>query len=1224
MKKIDNFVGCYPVSKTLRFKAIPIGKTQENIEKKRLVEEDEVRAKDYKAVKKLIDRYHREFIEGVLDNVKLDSLEEYYVLFNKSNREESDNKKIEIMEERFRRVISKSFKNNEEYKKIFSKKIIEEILPNYIKDEEEKELVKRFKGFYTAFVGYAQNRENMYSDEKKSTAISYRIVNENMPRFITNIKVFEKAKSIFDVDKINEINEYILNNDYYVDDFFNIDFFNYVLNQKGIDIYNAIIGGIVTGDGRKIQGLNECINLYNQENKKIRLPQFKPLYKPILSESESMSFYIDEIESDDMLIDMLKESLQIDSTINNAIDDLKVLFNNIFDYDLSGIFINNGLPITTISNDVYGQWSTISDGWNERYDVLSNARDKESEKYFEKRRKEYKKIKSFSIYDLQELGDKDLSISKRINEIVSEMIDDYKSKIEKIQYLFDIKELEKPLVTDLNKIELIKNTLDGLKKIERYVVAFLGTGKEQNRDEVFYGDFIKCIDAIKEIDGVYNKTRNYLTKKPYSKDKFKLYFENPQLMGGWDRNKESDYRSTLLRKNGKYYVAIIDKSSSNCMMNIEEDENDNYEKINYRLLPGPNKMLPKVFFSKKNREYFAPSKEIDRIYSTGTFKKDTNFVKKDCEKLITFYKDSLDRHEDWSKSFDFSFKESSAYRDISEFYRDVEKQGYRVSFDLLSSNAVNTLVEEGKLYLFQLYNKDFSEKSHGIPNLHTMYFRALFDDNNKGNIRLNGGAEMFMRRASLNKQNVTVHKANQPIKNKNLLNPKKTTTLPYDVYKDKRFTEDQYEVHIPITMNKVPNNPYKINHMVREQLVKDDNPYVIGIDRGERNLIYVVVVDGQGHIVEQLSLNEIINENNGISIRTDYHTLLDAKERERDESRKQWKQIENIKELKEGYISQVVHKICELVEKYDAVIALEDLNSGFKNSRVKVEKQVYQKFEKMLITKLNYMVDKKKDYNKPGGVLNGYQLTTQFEGFSKMGTQNGIMFYIPAWLTSKMDPTTGFVDLLKPRYKNKADAQKFFSQFDSIRYDNQEDAFVFKANYTKFPRTDADYNKEWEIYTNGERIRVFRNPKKNNEYDYETVNVSERMKELFDSYDLLYDKGELKETICEMEESKFFEELIKLFRLTLQMRNSISGRTDVDYLISPVKNSNGDFYNSNDYKKEGAKYPKDADANGAYNIARKVLWAIEQFKMADEDKLDKTKISIKNQEWLEYAQTHCE
>ena len=115
-----------------------------------------------------------------------------------------------------------------------------------------------------------------------------------------------------------------------------------------------------------------------------------------------------------------------------------------------------------------------------------------------------------------------------------------------------------------------------------------------------------------------------------------------------------------------------------------------------------------------------------------------------------------------------------------------------------------------------------------------------------------------------------------------------------------------------------------------------------------------------------MSLNEIISDNGH---RVDYQKLLDTKEKERDKARKNWTSVENIKELKEGYISQVVHKICELVVKYDAVIAMEDLNFGFKRGRFPVEKQVYQKFENMLISKLNLLIDKKADPTEDGGLL---------------------------------------------------------------------------------------------------------------------------------------------------------------------------------------------------------------------------------------------------------------
>ena len=144
-------------------------------------------------------------------------------------------------------------------------------------------------------------------------------------------------------------------------------------------------------------------------------------------------------------------------------------------------------------------------------------------------------------------------------------------------------------------------------------------------------------------------------------------------------------------------------------------------------------------------------------------------------------------------------------------------------------------------------------------------------------------------------------------------------------------------------------------------------------------------LDKNEKIVYQKSLNEIINEYKSIKYSTNYHALLNKKEKEREIAREDWKNIENIKELKEGYMSQVIHILVELMRKYNAIIVIEDLNKGFKNSRIKVEKQVYQKFEKMFIDKLNYLVFKDEPKESEGGVLNAYQLTNKFETFNKIG-----------------------------------------------------------------------------------------------------------------------------------------------------------------------------------------------------------------------------------------------
>ena len=496
----------------------------------------------------------------------------------------------------------------------------------------------------------------------------------------------------------------------------------------------------------------------------------------------------------------------------------------------------------------------------------------------------------------------------------------------------------------------------------------------------------------------------------------------------------------------------------------------------------------------------------------------------------------------------------------------------------------------------------------------------LFDERNLSNVvyKLNGEAEMFYREASINDKEKITHQANQPIENKNPDNEKKESVFEYDIVKDKRFTKRQFSLHLPITINFKAHGQEFLNYDVRKAVKYKDDNYVIGIDRGERNLIYISVINSNGKIVEQMSLNEIISDNGH---RVDYQRLLDKKEKERDKARKNWTSVENIKELKEGYISQVVHKICELVVKYDAVIAMEDLNFGFKRGRFPVEKQVYQKFENMLISKLNLLIDKKADPTENGGLLRAYQLTNKFDGVNK-AKQNGIIFYVPAWDTSKIDPVTGFVNLLKPKCNTSVpEAKKLFETIDDIKYNVNTDMFEFYIDYSKFPRCNSDFKKTWTVCTNSSRILTFRNKDKNNMWDNKQIVLTDAFKSLFNEFGIDY-KGNLKDSILSISNVDFYKRLIKLLSLTLQMRNSITGSTlpEDDYLISPVANKSGEFYDSRNYKGTNAALPCDADANGAYNIARKALWAINVLKDTPDDMLNKAKLNITNAEWLEYTQ----
>ncbi|MBR4498246.1 MAG: type V CRISPR-associated protein Cas12a/Cpf1 [Bacteroidales bacterium] len=1258
MASFSKFCGLYQLSKTLRFELKPIGKTKENIEKNGILERDSERATAYKAVKKVIDEYHKSFIELKLADLVLmqNQLEEFYMLYHLPTSDQKRKTDLPKIQESLHKQISDRFVKDDYYKRLFGKELIREDLTEFVStpyyekiirsvpgneqlSNEEVKLIQentqreiaQFNDFTTYFVGFYDNRRNMYVAEDKATSIAHRMINENLPKFVDNMDVFEKIAAS-DVsqhfDELYKAMEPYLNvcN---LADMFKLDYFSMVLTQTQIDVYNAIIGGKTLDDGTKIQGLNEYINLYNQQqkDKTKRLPKLKPLFKQILSERNAISWLPEEFENDNDMLQSIEKCYQdLNEQVFGA---LKLLLTNIKDYDLEHIYLPNDLQLTDISQKHFGNWSVIKNAvLEETLSANPKKKSESGEKYDERIAKLLKSNDSYSIGFINDLLKSKIDDYKPLENYFAEMGAEDNENGQKLNHFArignaytEIKTLlnttypeGKSLSQDKANVEKIKNLLDAIKNLQHFVKPLLGSGTESEKDNRFYGDFAPLWETLDQITPLYNMVRNRMTKKPYSEEKIKINFDNSTLLSGWDLNKEPDNTCTILRKDGLYYLAIMNKKN-NKVFDVKNlvSNGECYEKMEYKLLPGANKMLPKVFFSKSRVDEFKPSEKLLSNYEKGTHKKGDNFSIDDCHALIDFFKKSIEKHEDWCK-FGFDFSNTKSYEDLSGFYREVEQQGYKISFRNVSVDYIDQLVDEGKIYLFQIYNKDFSPFSKGTPNMHTLYWKALFDERNLTDVvyKLNGEAEVFFRKHSLVAAKPT-HPANWPIANKNVQNKKKESTFAYDLIKDRRYTVDKFQFHVPITMNFKALGLNNINSLANAHLKESNATHIIGIDRGERHLLYLSLIDLKGNIVEQYSLNEIVNEYNGNTYRTNYHNLLDSKEKQRDEARRSWQTIENIKELKEGYMSQVVHKIAELMVKYNAIVVLEDLNLGFMRGRQKVEKQVYQKFEKMLIDKLNYLVDKKLDADATGGVLNAYQLTNKFESFQKMGKQSGFLFYIPAWNTSKMDPTTGFVNLFDTRYENMEKAKAFFGKFDSIRFNSAKGWFELAFDYDNFTTKAEGTQTKWTLCTYGTRIETKRNSEKNNEFDSVEFDLTERIKKLFAKYKLDLN-GNLKEQICNQSDASFFKDLLHLLHLTMQMRNSITG-TATDYLLSPVMNSKGEFFDS---RHCGKNLPENADANGAYNIARKGLWVIEQIKQSDD--VTKIKLAISNKDWMRYAQ----
>jgi CRISPR-associated protein Cpf1 len=229
-----------------------------------------------------------------------------------------------------------------------------------------------------------------------------------------------------------------------------------------------------------------------------------------------------------------------------------------------------------------------------------------------------------------------------------------------------------------------------------------------------------------------------------------------------------------------------------------------------------------------------------------------------------------------------------------------------------------------------------------------------------------------------------------------------------------------------------------------------------------------------------------------------------------------------------------------------------------------------------------------------------------------MGKQSGFLFYIPAAYTSKIDPTTGFANLFNMTELTSAEKKKdFLSHFEDITYDKKKDRFLFSFDYKNFKCFQTDCIKKWTVYAQGKRIVFDKESKSAKEISPVEIIKTALVKQniaLTDQLDVL---SAINSVEASPKSASFFGDICYAFEKTLQMRNSIPN-TDEDYLVSPVMNKNGEFYDSRSCNET---LPKNADANGAYHIALKGLYLIKNvFDAGGKD------LKIPHEKWFEFVQ----
>lgn len=1287
---LEEFTKQYQVSKTVKFALTPIGQTEQYISDMLYVEAARRKEQAYKIVKPVIDAKFRALIETVLEQCAKQEWSELEEKVLDYQKDKNNRNSMEKCQTKIRSNIAKEFENCSEYKKFFGdegKNLFKTIIPEYLKEtnatQQSMDAVNEFADFKTYFNNFLLLRKDMFSKEAKQNTIAYRIVNENFMIFLNNKKNFDMIQKRIPVmvSEIEQTNRSEKEWNYYqigeIAKWFETENFQICLSQRGIQRYNYVTGLI---NAFVNQYLQQHVNEIDTKYGKLKL---RTLHKQILSDRQRPSWLPDEFA------DGKEGEKQVYLAVEAFEDNLR---NHKFDIEYDSLLQSVGPD----SGQVYFAGSALSrvsvsleNGWNGLYDVRRVILEEKMHNSKKKNAVEEIIKQDISITELHELletyagiyQDEKVPSLKKYFDYGNQLLENCRIAGQKYH---EEQSLATVCLTENEKlIDALKEYLDSYQDILHYLNTFVVTD-DLDKDAEFYGRLDVLLELLSEMTALYNKVRNYVTRKGYSLDKMRIMFEKSDFLGGWGQ--EFDTKEALIfKRENLYYIGVLEKKyKAPEVAYLYEDITKENKAVRfvYNFQKVDNKNVPRVFIRSKGdryapavQKYQLPIEEIIEIYDKGKFKTEYKKINEkeyyeSLEKLIDYFKEGFTKHESY-KNFTFNWKPSTEYENIAEFYKDTNDVCFSLEEEEINFEHLLEQVNQGKIYLFQVSSKDFSEHSKGTPNLQTMYWRELFSEENRKNgvMKLMGGASIYMRDASI--KTPIVHKKGTDLINRWYVEEGQSKEIPNDTYvkfnqlsqgkikedelnpealalwksglvqikkathdivKDRRFAKRQYMLHAPIMMNyrQDEKQPY-FNDKVCAFLKNNPDVNIIGIDRGERNLLYVSIIDRQGNILPnaQKSFN-LIEQKSQYTKVIDYHKKLQIIEDKRDQARKSWKQIGTIKELKEGYLSQVVHEITQLMVRYNAILVMEDLNMGFKKGRMKVEKNVYQKFEKMLIDKLNYLAFKRTEEGQPvnpyeiGGVMNGYQLTEKFTSFKDMRKQNGFLFYVPAAYTSAIDPVTGFVDVFQKKdLKTVGGKIEFLKSFDEIFWDEKEQSFVFSFDYEHFKCTATSYRKKWSLYADVDRIEtIFENGKVS---EKQHCNPNSKLMQLFDKKKIAYRDGHNLVSELDCYDSDTIREIIYYFRLILQLRNSMEDfRTgeSIDEIVSPVMHQGRKFRSH----PTNPQLPIDADANGAYHIALKGLLCLQRIdQYADENgRIDWSYLDIKQEDWFRYMQTRNE
>ena len=982
-------------TKTICQKLIPVGATRDTIEKYQLMAVDKKIADNKAVINKMFGLIASKHINDTLGKLKgldfellLDQIEN----LNKAKNNNEEDLRVyfdDIFETK--KELADQISKELSKVKFTGKTIFEKSVYNFLETYkgEDANLMKELTDLileynYTEiFKKNLEKIEDSLGFQLKAGRVVTRILSDNSNIFEYNLEKFND----FDYLKELDIKDVI--------PLTKKDYENFI-TAEGIAKYNQFIGEI-----------NLKLNLYCQQNKEVSYNklELKQLQKMLYGEKVSFIDKLEEFKTDKQVIDAYNEFAK---AVNESgiLEDIKKSLP-----DSDSIIINKN-RISYYSNKITGNWSAIKKKFDSE--------------------KEYKK----AIED-------GLTISQ-INDLLSDVKHgDY------IENLLSALEKKFAIVKEDAKVSLKNdNSINSqiIKKEYEYILDLLQDLKafdcdSEYMDSTFASSIRRAQDLLRSAIVLYNRTRNYITKKPDPHKKHLVKFGSGTIGTGISTSVEAGKRASFLKDGDNIYLIVYNKMGCDdnnisvaeavrCVNMTTTGKRDNcYQKMIYATTGDIKKQIPRVFV------YKSDDKELIKDFKAGKHKTDLDYLN---NRLIPFLKESFKNHESY-KEYTINFKDE--YTSYDEFCEDVGNQAYIMKWEWIDKSVVDKFVEAGVILMFRVYNRYMKKKSGRISK-HARLIKELFSDENINNtsIKMLSTFDIFYRDVQI--ENPYIHKAGTTLYNKrdkdgnSIVDYKKmvennekrenvyTTTKPYDIIKDRRYTKEHFQINLHLQVGKKEEKETD-NDIQKEILESKKNRLVI--TKSNKHLLYAVVFDENSNIIFKKSLNTV----NGVN----YKSKLESVEIQKKENTINWKTVGSNQMLLEGYCSFAIKEIKDLMKEYDALLVLEN-NSFGKNL---LNERSYTSFKEKLITSLALEIDyENKDFysytNKTGGKVATWRDTPV----------NGVCIQVPTAYKVK-DPCSNYSPV-SFFAKTKADKIRALKKVKSFKYNDSIGLFEVDIN----------------------------------------------------------------------------------------------------------------------------------------------------------------------------------